>query len=250
MRILLVEDEVKLQQSLKKVLQSESYAVDTVGTAADALEQADITEYDLIILDVGLPDQDGFYVARTLRSNNTLTPILFLTARDSAADIVEGLDAGGDDYISKPFDYEVLSARIRALWRRGANKAAPDLPVLQVADLQLDPRSQQVARAGKTIQLSAKEYALLEYFVRHTGQVLSKSQLIEHVWDGDLDPFSNVVDVYIGYLRQKIDKAYGQLPALLSTLRGRGYLLQSPKASEKGVEEKGMAEKSQVKEST
>lgn len=223
MRLLVVEDEPKLSESLKKALEAERYAVDLAADGEEAYEKATIESYDVIVLDVGLPKLDGFALTKQLRQEKITTPIIFLTARDLPQDKVNGLDLGGDDYLAKPFDFEELVARIRALLRRGATGAAE--PVLQLDTLSLDPASQKVTRAGQTITLTPKEYAMLEFFLRHPRQVLTKSQLIEHVWNDEADPFSGVADVYIGYVRAKIDKAFPTEKPLLKTLKGRGYSL-------------------------
>ena len=177
-------------------------------------------EYDLIILDLGLPGIDGIELARTLRKEKITTPILMLTARDSTKNKVEGLDAGADDYIVKPFEFDELLARIRSLLRRG--KTNPDT-VFQIDNLILSPESKIVTRDDKQINLSAKEYALLEYMMRNSEKILTKQQIIDHVWDIDTDPFSNVIDVYIGYLRHKIDRAFPKDKPLIKTIKGMGY---------------------------
>lgn len=223
MRLLLVEDEQKLALSLKKALEAERYAVDVAFDGEAGYEKASVESYDLIILDVGLPILDGFELTEKLREDKVLTPIIFLTARDLSRDKVQGLDAGGDDYLVKPFDFDELVARIRALLRRGSSSQAQ--PILTLDSLTLDPATQKVTRAGKALMLTPKEYALVEFFLRHPRQVLSKTQLIEHVWNDEADPFSGVADVYIGYIRSKIDKAFPSEKQLLKTLKGRGYTL-------------------------
>lgn len=222
MRLLLVEDEERLAVSLKKALSADGYAVDVVHDGRKGYEQAGVEEYDLIILDLGLPGMDGLEIAKKLREEELTMPILMLTARDMVKDKIKGLDSGADDYLIKPFEYEELVARIRALLRRGPSN--PET-TFTVDTLTLDPASKRVARGGTEIALSPKEYALVEYLVRHHGQIISKSQLIDHVWDGELDPFSNVVDVYIGYVRVKIDKAFPKVKPLLKTVKGMGYRL-------------------------
>ena len=222
MRILLIEDEEKLANSLKKALQTQAFAVDIQNDGASGLEAAFGEEYDLIILDLGLPNLDGLEITKHLRQEKIATPILMLTARDSLKNKVEGLDIGADDYLVKPFEFEELLARIRALLRR-ADENKPT--TFQVDNLTLDPNSHLVARGEKEISLSAKEYALLEYLIRHPSQIISKQQLIDHVWDIDLDPFSNVVDVYIGYLRTKVDRNFPNDPPLIKTIKGLGYKL-------------------------
>ena len=220
MRILVVEDEEKLAKSLKKALEAESYAVDVALDGEEGYEMAGVEEYDLVILDLGLPSLDGVEVAKKLREEKVKTPILMLTARDTTENKIQGLDSGADDYLVKPFEFEELIARIRALLRRGPKN--PDL-ILKVGTLTLDPTGHIVKRGNRELRLSAKEYALLEYLMRNSGQILSKSQLIEHVWDSELNPFSNVVDVYIGYLRNKIDKPFPKENPLVITIKGIGY---------------------------
>ncbi|RMF10179.1 MAG: response regulator, partial [Alphaproteobacteria bacterium] len=181
---------------------------------------AEVNDYDLIILDLMLPKKNGITVCRELRASGVSTPVLMLTARDSVEDRVRGLDAGADDYLPKPFAFEELLARVRALLRR---QSETKTPTLKLADLELDPISRRVTRAGKPIRLTTKEYALLEYLMRNAGKVLSRTLIGEHVWDMNFDPESNVIDVYISHLRAKIDKGF-ETP-LLHTLRGQGYLL-------------------------
>jgi heavy metal response regulator len=223
MRILVVEDEPKVASFLRQGLEEEGYAVDvaTDGTAAEELALGGTT-YDLVILDVMLPKQDGFAVLRTLREHRMMAPVLMLTARDSVPDRVTGLDQGADDYLTKPFAFEELLARVRVLLRRSAAQRAP---VLELADLRLDPATRQVTRGARKISLTAREFALLEYFLRNAGRVLSRPMLAEHVWGIDFDPDSNVIDVYVGYLRRKVDLP-GETP-LLHTARGIGYVLRA-----------------------
>lgn len=220
MRILLVEDERKLALSLKKVLVAESYAVDVCFDGQEGYDTASVEDYDLIILDIGLPTMDGVTISQRLRSEKIKIPIIMLTARDSTDNKIEGLDSGADDYIVKPFEFKELLARIRALLRR--DNSEREL-ILQVGSLTLDPASHIVKRAGKEISLSGKEYALLEFLIRHKETIVSKTQIIEHVWDIDIDPFSNIVDVYIGYLRKKIDKPFIKEKPLIQTVKGIGY---------------------------
>jgi two-component system copper resistance phosphate regulon response regulator CusR len=221
MRILLVEDEPNAAQMLAKGLREQSYAVDVAADGETALYQAEINEYDLLILDVMLPRKDGFTVCRELREAGAVTPILMLTARDAVQDRIAGLDLGADDYLIKPFDFHELLARVRALLRRGQAL----LPAtLEIADLQLDTRSRQIKRGGSEINLTAKEYALLEYLARRAGEVVSRADIAEHVWEEDFDPFSNLIEVYIQRLRRKIDD--GREPKLIRTLRGEGYMLK------------------------
>ena len=221
MRVLVVEDEVKMAGLLKRGLEEEGYAVDTAGDGEQALWLATENPYDALVLDVMLPDLDGFEVCRKLREAGRWSPVLMLTARDGVADRVEGLDAGADDYLTKPFSFAELLARLRALVRRGAPERPP---VLRVGDLAVDPSTRRVARGDVPIELTAKEFALLEYLVRHPGEVLSRTRLIEHVWDFAYDGDSNVVDVYVRYLREKIDRPFGK--DSIETVRGAGYRLR------------------------
>jgi two-component system OmpR family response regulator len=222
MRILVVEDEPKMAGLLRRGLSEEGYAVDIVRTGTDALWAAAENPYDAIVLDIMLPDLDGFEVCRRLRKDDLWAPVIMLTARDAIDDRVSGLDAGADDYLTKPFSFGELFARLRALLRRGA---AERPPVLQVDDLELDPATRQVARGGSEIKLTAKEFALLEYFMRRAGEVLSRARLIEHVWDFGFDADSNVVDVYVRYLREKVDRPFGR--DSIETIRGIGYRLRA-----------------------
>ncbi len=224
MRILLVEDEQKLATSLKKLLESESYAVDVSYDGESGYQMACDNEYDLIILDIGLPKMDGLTVAKKLRQDKNNSPILMLTARDTIPDKIKGLDNGADDYLVKPFEFSELLARIRALMRRSSEKV--DLNY-QIESLTLNPTTHIVQRSGKEIKLSAKEYSLLEYLMHHPKQIVSRSQVLEHVWDIDTDPFSNIVEVYIGYLRTKIDKAFPKEKPLIFTVKGLGYRIGS-----------------------
>ena len=220
MRVLVVEDEVKMASLLKRGLEEEGYAVDIASDGLTAVWMGAEHTYDVIVLDVMLPDMDGFGVCRKLREAGRWSPVLMLTARDGVDDRVAGLDAGADDYLTKPFSFAELLARLRALLRRGE----PERPaVLAVDDLVVDPATHRVTRAGEPIQLTRKEFALLEYFVRHPGEVLSRTKLIEHVWDFAFEGDSNVVDVYVRYLRQKIDRPFGK--DSLETVRGAGYRL-------------------------
>jgi len=224
MRILIVEDEHKIANSIKKGLEQESYAADVAYDGDEGLASAMAENYDAIILDRMLPGSvDGMGICRELRQTQKHTPILMLTAKDQIRDRVEGLNAGADDYLVKPFSFEELLARIRALLRRPQATAGP---ILQVADLILNPATYEVKRAGKLIRLSQKEFALLEYLMRNTGQVLSKDNIISHVWDFDADVLPNTVEVYIGYLRNKIDRPFKSV-TLIHTLRGFGYKLAS-----------------------
>lgn len=222
MKILVVEDEHKIASSIKKGLEQESFAVDVSYTGNDGLDLASTEDYDLIILDTLLPDINGVEICRRLREQNIHVPILMLTAMGQLADKVQGLDAGADDYMTKPFAFEELLARVRALIRRPHSSTGISL---NVEDLSLDTVSYEVKRADKHIQLSNKEFALLEYLLRHPNQILTKEQIISHVWNYDADVLPNTVEVYIGYLRNKIDKPFPKNPTLIHTIRGFGYKL-------------------------
>jgi len=222
MKILVVEDEERVAQFIQKGLKEEGHAVDVSYDGEDGGFLAEVNDYDLILLDVMLPKKNGISVCREIRARGVVTPVLMLTARDSVEDRVRGLDAGADDYLVKPFAFEELLARVRALLRRRADSKTP---TLQLADLELDPITRLVTRAGKPIRLTTKEYSLLEYLLRNANKVLSRTLIGEHVWDMNFDPESNVIDVYISHLRNKIDKGY-ELP-LLHTMRGQGYLLSA-----------------------
>ena len=222
MRILVVEDEHKIANSLKKGLEQESYAVDVTYTGTDGYDLAATEDYDLIVLDILLPGVSGIAICRKLREQNIHTPILMLTAKGQVEDKVEGLDAGADDYLTKPFAFEELLARVRALIRRPKNTIGT---VLSAGNLTLNTTSFEVKRGDAPVSLSSKEYALLEYLLRHPGRILSKEQIIGHVWNYDADILPNTVEVYIGYLRNKIDKPFPDQPALIQTLRGFGYRL-------------------------
>ena len=224
MRILVVEDEEQLAGILKRGLQEHGYAVDVVHDGEDGLAMAEIGEHDVVILDVMLPGLSGFEVARALRARRVNTPVLMLTARDSVDDRVAGLDSGADDYLVKPFAFRELVARVRALLRR--EEKARD-PVLRVADLEVYTVSREVRRARRAVSLTTKEYAVLEYLVRNPNRVLTRTQISEHVWDYDFTAMSNVVDVYIRYLRRKLDD--GHQPKLIHTVRGIGYQLKVPR---------------------
>lgn len=220
MRILVVEDDRRIARAIKQGLEQEAYAVDVCYDGDDGYLTAQEEEaYDLIVMDVMLPGRSGLNVSRQLRQQGIATPILLLTAKDQPADVVSGLDSGADDYLAKPFSFEVLLARIRALLRRPKSTAGQ---VLEVADLSLSPSSKRVERSGQVLNLSTKEYALLEYLMRHRGQVLSKNNIRSHVWDFDADVLPNTVEVFINYLRAKVDKPFRTKP-LIQTVRGFGY---------------------------
>ncbi len=221
MRILIAEDELKMASLLARGLGEEGHAVDVERTGDGALRMARAVEYDAVVLDLMLPGLDGVQVCQRLRNAGVWTPVLILTARDGVEDRVAGLDAGADDYLVKPFSFAELLARLRALVRRGA---AERPAVLEVGDLRLDPATRQAWRNGIEIRLSGKEFALLETFMRRPGQVLSRYQLIEHAWDYAYENRSNVVDVYVRYLRDKIDRPFGR--DSLETVRGVGYRLR------------------------
>ena len=220
MRILLVEDEPSAARMLAKGLREQTYAVDVAADGEAALEQAYLNSYDLVILDVMLPGKDGFEVCRELRAAGSVVPILMLTARDDVEDRVEGLDTGADDYLTKPFDFHELLARARALLRRG-HALQPE--TLRVGDLSIDTRARQVWRANARLELTAKEYALLEYLSRRAGEVVTRTDIAEHVWDANFDPFSNLIEVYIQRLRRKVDEDHRV--KLIRTRRGEGYML-------------------------
>lgn len=223
MHILLVEDERRLATAVRRVLEEEGHVVDFVDDGLEAFGQARSEPYDLIVLDVMLPSMDGFEIARRLRAARDATPILMLTARDSVQDRVTGLDAGADDYLVKPFALAELLARVRAFGRRQAG-AVGEPGVLRVGELELDLRSREARRDGDAIELTTKEFALLETLMRHPGQVLTRSQLLDLVWSYDMMIESNVVDTYIHYLRNKIDKNYEA--KLIRTVRGAGYSIR------------------------
>ena len=221
MRILVVEDEKKVAGFIKQGLEEEGYAIDVAFDGREGVLMALDGVHDLIILDINLPKLDGLAVLQKFRQNHGTTPVLLLTVRAAIEDKVLGLDTGADDYLTKPFSFQELLARIRALLRRRVD-AAP--PLLQVADLTLDPARRIVSRGTERIDLSTKEFALLDYFMRNPGRVLTRTMIAEHVWDYDFDPMSNIIDVYVNYLRKKIDT--GREPKLIHTVRGAGYVLQ------------------------
>lgn len=222
MRILVVEDEPKLARALQKGLSEEQYAVDVACDGEDGLYLARSKTYDLILLDLMIPGISGLEVLRILRTEGQDVPVLVLTAKDAVADRVKGLDSGADDYLTKPFSFEELLARARALLRRAS--AAPESQTLQVADLELDPFTRTAHRDGQPIELSPKEFSLLEYMMRNPNRVLSRTVLSEHVW-GEFDTLTNVIDVYVHYLREKIDK--DRPVKLIHTMRGSGYMLKN-----------------------
>lgn len=230
MRILVVEDDAPLANVLVRCLREESYAVDHAPDGQEAEWMAFENPYDLIILDIMLPRKDGMEVLRCLRKAEIKTPVLFLTARDATDDLVKGLDSGADDYLTKPFSLEEVTARVRALLRR-KDTFAP--AVLDIGPLVINPARKEVLIHNEAIELTAKEYALLEYFARNVGTVLTRTQLSEHVWDINFEPTSNVVDVYVGYLRSKINKILGR--PLIKTVRGHGYMLDTEEAVDEKV---------------
>ncbi|HIT53614.1 MAG TPA: response regulator transcription factor [Candidatus Fimivicinus intestinavium] len=223
MRLLYVEDEPALLQVTAKRLKAEGYGVDACMDGEEALDFIEMTDYDAIILDIMLPGRDGLSILRQMRAQGNHTPVLLLTARDTIADRVAGLDTGADDYLVKPFSFEELSARIRVLLRRTAQDTASSL--LTAADLTMDLNTRRVTRGGQEIPLSQKEYAVLEYLLRNQGAVLTRDQIEQHVWSYDFEGGSNVVDVYIRYVRKKIDA--GHEPKLIHTVRGMGYVLRA-----------------------
>jgi two component transcriptional regulator, winged helix family len=220
-RVLLIEDDVTIARLLKEGLEDEAYAVDIAHDGSEGYRTAAADDYDVIILDIMLPGMNGYEVCRALRNDGNKTPILMLTARDTERDIVEGLDTGADDYLAKPFSFDVLLARIRALLRRPNEKLEE---ILQVGDLKLDPSSKKVTRASQEINLTTKEYGVLEYLMRNKGKVLSKEQIISHVWDFDADVLPNNVELFIMFLRRKIDKPFKS--KLIHTVSGFGYKLE------------------------
>jgi two-component system OmpR family response regulator len=225
LRVLVVEDHDRMADMLRRGLEEDGYAVDTATTGEDGLWMASESPYDAIVLDVMLPAADGFEVCRSFRAAGCWAPVLMLTAKDAVEDRVRGLDAGADDYLTKPFGFDELLARLRALLRRGA-EARP--AILRVGDLALDPARHSVERRGERLELTAKEFSLLECFMRHAGEVMTRSDLIDHVWDFAFEGGSNVVDVYVRYLREKIDRPFGL--ASLETVRGAGYRLREEDA--------------------
>jgi two-component system copper resistance phosphate regulon response regulator CusR len=231
MRVLLVEDDLRIARFVAKGLREQAYAVDVVANGDDALYEAAINPYDLIILDVMIPGKNGFEVCGELRRSGQRVPVLMLTARDAVEDRIQGLDHGADDYLTKPFQFRELLARLRALLRRSGELRPPKIVV---ADLTLDTSAQSVCRAGHAIPMTTKEYALLEFLARNTNRVVGRAEIAEHVWDESFDPFSNLIEVYINRLRRKIDTS-GVKP-LLHTRRGAGYFfgLAEPAAAGPG----------------
>jgi DNA-binding response OmpR family regulator len=225
MRILVLEDEAKVASFIRRALEEESYAVDVCADGAQGLDlarEAKDGRYDVVILDLMLPGLSGLEILKLLRKEQITVPVLILTARSQVDQKVKGLDLGADDYLTKPFAIEELLARVRALLRRGTGDAAG---VLQVDDLVLNPATREVTRDGRRIELTTKEYALLEYLMRNAGRVLTRPMIAEHVWNLDFDTFTNVIDVYVNYLRNKIDR--GRERRLIHTVRGTGYVLRA-----------------------
>jgi two-component system OmpR family response regulator len=220
MRILVAEDDVRMASMLRRGLSEDGHSVDVVGDGLDAIWRATEHDYDAIVLDVMLPGADGFEVCRQLRSADRWAPVLMLTARVNVSDRVKGLDAGADDYLAKPFSFSELSARLRALLRRGSR---PRPTILRVDSLALDPATRKAWREDVPLELSAREFSLLELFLRNPGQVLSRTRILDHVWDFAYDGGSNVVDQYVAYLRRKVDRPFGL--EQLETVRGAGYRL-------------------------
>jgi two-component system OmpR family response regulator len=222
MRVLVVEDDAKLARAIARGLRHEGYAVDLVGDGEAALMSAGVWSYDAIVLDVMLPERDGLDVCATLRGRDCWAPILMLTARGQVGDRIRGLDVGADDYLSKPFDFGELLARLRALVRR----APASRPVrLEVGDLVVDPSTHEVSRAGVPVTLTAREFAVLEYLARHAGQAITRTAVLDHVWDENFEGATNIVDVYVGYLRRKLEQPFDR--PLIRTIRGVGYALEA-----------------------
>ena len=223
MRLLLVEDDAKLVRALQRGLQREGYAVDTAGAGDEALARARSHDYDAVVLDVMLPGRDGFSVCEELRRTADWVPVLMLTARDHVSDRIRGLDAGADDYLVKPFDFGELLARLRALTRR---EPAERLSVIEVGDLRVDPARYLVTRAGREVELTPREFEVLYFLARHAGEVVPRTELLEHVWEDADDSSTNVVDVYVGYLRRKLERPFRRR-RLIRTVRGVGFMLES-----------------------
>jgi heavy metal response regulator len=223
MRLLIVEDDAKLASWLRQGLKEQGFAVDVASTGTEGLGLALVTDYDALLLDLMLPALDGFELLRQLRQRGSAVPVLVVTARSALDDRVRGLDLGADDYLAKPFDLRELLARLRAITRRPAT--APQT-LLAAADLELEPATRQVRRRAQSIELTAKEFALLEYLLRRKGKVVTRGMILDHVWDMEYDGGSNLVEVYINYLRRKVDQDYD--PKLIHTVRGAGYVLREP----------------------
>jgi two-component system OmpR family response regulator len=221
MRLLIAEDDVKLASALDRGLRRAGYGVDVAHDGDAALLNARVYDYDAAVLDVMIPGPDGFEVCRTLRDERRWTPVLLLTARDQVADRIRGLDAGADDYLVKPFDFGELLARLRALTRRGPT---PRPPALEAGDLRVDPARHAATFAGNDVELTAREFGVLEFLTRHAGQVVTRTQLLDHVWDENFLGSTNIVDVYVGYLRAKLERPFGR--KLIHTVRGVGYRLE------------------------
>jgi heavy metal response regulator len=220
MRILVIEDERKIASFIQRGLKEEHYAVDVADNGEDGLHLATVNEYNLIVLDIMLPGKDGIYICREIRKKGIKTPVLMLTARDAVEDKVSGLDSGADDYMTKPFAFEEFLARVRSLLRRGAQQPSN---VLRIADLELNQLTHKARRGAQEIALSSKEYSLLEFLFLHKNQVVTRTMIAEQVWNEDFDSFTNVIDVHIKHLRDKVDKSYA-VP-LIHTVRGSGYML-------------------------
>ncbi|MGH9899855.1 MAG: response regulator [Pyrinomonadaceae bacterium] len=221
MRVLLVEDDVRVARFVARGLREAAYAVDVAANGEDALYQISISDYDAVVLDVLIPAPDGFDVCRELRARGLHVPVLMLTARDAVEDRIGGLDIGADDYLTKPFEFGELLARLRALLRRG-NELRPEK--IKIADMEIDTRAQRATRGGRVINLTTKEYTLLEYLAREHGRVIGRAEIAEHVWDENFDPFSNLIEVYVNRLRRKIDEESSA--PLIHTRRGAGYVLE------------------------
>jgi len=222
MHILLVEDELKMARALRRGLEQEGHSVDSATDGDDALARGVEFEYDAIVLDVMLPGRDGFSICRELRARDRWAPVLMLTARDAVEDRIRGLDAGADDYLVKPFAFGELLARLRALVRRGVFERPA---VITVGDVVLDPAAHTVTRDGRPVDLSVREFSLLEFLMRHAGEVVSRTRILEQVWDVNYDSYSNVVDVYVGYLRRKLEQPFGR--SFIRTVRGVGYVVEA-----------------------
>jgi two-component system OmpR family response regulator len=222
MRVLVVEDEKRLAEGLRRGLEAEGFAVDVAATGTDGLWLATENDYSVILLDIMLPGMSGYRVCERLRAEQNWTPVLMLTAKDGEWDQVEALDTGADDYLTKPFSFAILLARIRALIRRGQGERPA---VLEAGDIRVDPSTRQVRRGDTVIEVTAREFAVLEYLMRRKGDVVSKRDIIDNVWDDDFDGEQNIVEVYVGHLRNKLDRPFGR--AAIETLRGAGYRLAS-----------------------